>query len=317
MLTIGSLFSGIGGLELGLERAGLGPVLWQCEIDPYCRRVLARHWPDTRRYEDVRRITDSARVDLVCGGFPCQPVSVAGARLAQDDPRWLWPEFARILGTVEPSIVVAENVLGLRTAGLRDVLADLADLGFDVEWSCLAAGDVGAPHRRRRVFIVATHPDRIDVREQPGWLSRACGALRTALADIDGEERSVADTEGERSDAWRLSERAQASQPNTPIGAGNAPDSDRDGQQQPQGAFGSVRGWASDSGWRDAPPAIRGVDDGLPEGLDPSSPHDPGGEGEARDVEAPDGWRVAALGNAVVPQVAEVIGRAIMATQGC
>lgn len=91
-MTIGSLFSGIGLLELGLERAGLGDVAWQAEIDPYCRAVLARHWPDAVRYSDVREVTSEAtRVSVMCGGFPCQPFSVAGKRSGLSDERWLWP----------------------------------------------------------------------------------------------------------------------------------------------------------------------------------------------------------------------------------
>lgn len=285
-MKIGSLFSGIGGLELGLERAGLGHVAWQCEMDPYCRAVLARHWPDAVRYEDVRAIDGAAaRVDVVCGGFPCQPVSVAGARRAQSDERWLWPEFARIVRELGPAVVVAENVPGLRSAGLQDVLADLAALGFDAEWSCIAASDVGAPHIRRRVFLVATHPDRIQLRQQPGWLSRACGA-RAALA-------------GEHGEAWP------------------APDADGEGQPQPGWSFAALRGWARDSGWRHAPPALRRVDDGASAGLDACDDDARGRSGEACDgVEAPDGWRIKALGNAVVPQVAEVIGRALIEARG-
>lgn len=325
-MTIGSLFSGIGGLELGLERAGLGPVLWQCEMDPYCRRVLARHWPEATRFEDVRDVgnANAARVDVVCGGFPCQPVSLAGARLAQQDPRWLWPEFARVVRELRPAHVVAENVLGLRSAGLRDVLADLAALGFDAEWSSLAAEEVGAPHRRRRIFIVATHSDRAELREQPGWLSRACGAARASVvANARSGWGAVADSAAEGWDAgtdgtwvhgqgWpgELDERP-GDHPQT-VGVGS---SDANGlrEPQPQGGFGEVRGWACDSGWRHAPPPVRGVDDGATAGLDACAPDAVRVLSEAADdeVEAPDSWRIAALGNAVVPQVAEVIGRAL------
>lgn len=290
-MTIGSLFSGIGGLELGLERAGLGPVLWQAERDPYCRAVLRRHWPYARRYDDVREIDGrAARVDLLCGGFPCQPVSVAGARRAQSDERWLWPEVARIARALEPGVVVVENVPGLRTAGLRDVLADLADLGFDAEWSCLAAGEdpgrrhgwphVGAPHERRRLFIVATHPDRVQLRLEPGWLSRSL--WKGARESRDARE------------AWA------------------AADAYGEGQPQPRWTLGEVRGWASDSGWRHAPPAVRGVDDGASARLDGAITDDVAGDrGEARDDSAPDAWRIAALGNAVVEQCAWLVGRAI------
>lgn len=162
-MRVGSLFSGIGGLELGLEWAGMQTV-WQVERDPYACRVLAKHWPDVPRYHDVRTFNaaDAARVDLVCGGFPCQPHSLAGKRQASADERDLWGDFARIVREARPRWVVAENVPGLLSseAGryFGRVLGDLAALGFDAEWFCLSAGEVGAPHRRNRVFIIA-HAD--------------------------------------------------------------------------------------------------------------------------------------------------------------
>src|SRR6266487_3849645 len=101
-MRFGSLFSGIGGLDLGLERAGM-ECRWQVEIDPYCQAVLRKHWPGVPKYEDVRTISDELeRVDLVCGGFPCQPVSLAGRRRGAADERWLWPEFARLLRVLRP-----------------------------------------------------------------------------------------------------------------------------------------------------------------------------------------------------------------------
>lgn len=155
-MTVGSLFSGIGGLELGLEMCEAGPVIWQCDSDPYARAVLEHHWPTVHRYNDVREIDASAaRVELICGGFPCQPHSHAGGRLGTNDARWLWPEFARIIGILRPRFVFIENVRGLRTSGLRTVLADLARLGFDAEWQCFSAADVWAPHERERLFTLA------------------------------------------------------------------------------------------------------------------------------------------------------------------
>ena len=154
-MKYGSLFSGIGGLDLGLEEATGAEPAWLCEIDPFARAVLAHHWPGVRIYEDVREATNAERVDIICGGFPCQPVSVAGKRKAQADTRWLWPFFANVVARLRPSVVFIENVSGLRTAGLRDVLADLADLGFDAEWGCFSAAEAGAPHRRRRLFLLA------------------------------------------------------------------------------------------------------------------------------------------------------------------
>jgi site-specific DNA-cytosine methylase len=156
MRTFGSLFSGVGGLDLALESCGLGPVRWQCDSDPAARAVLARRWPGVRIYDDVRHIDESAgRVEIICGGFPCQPTSFAGARKAQRDTRWLWPFFAAVVARLRPRVVFIENVPGLQSAGLRDVLADLAGLGFDAEWDRFWAADVGAPHLRERLFILA------------------------------------------------------------------------------------------------------------------------------------------------------------------
>ena len=173
ILTVGSLFSGIGGLDLGLERAGL-KVVWQCEADPYCRAVLRKHWPEVPCFGDIRELTDPPRVDVVCGGFPCQPVSLAGLRLAQKDARWLWPEFARIVGLVRPRYVVVENVPGLVNKGLSDVLADLTALGYDAGWGIVSAASVGAPHLRERLFVVA-YPmcDRLERIFQAGTAQRA------------------------------------------------------------------------------------------------------------------------------------------------
>lgn len=155
MLSVGSLFSGIGGLDLGLERAGM-KVAWQCEIDSYCRKVLKKHWPNVHCYKDVREIDEATpRIDLLCGGFPCQPVSTAGRRQAEADSRWLWPEFARVINLLRPNYVLVENVPGLLTRGMGFVLADLSSIGYDAEWDCVSAASVGALHRRNRVFVVA------------------------------------------------------------------------------------------------------------------------------------------------------------------
>lgn len=183
VLTFGSLFSGIGGLDLGLERAGLRCV-WQVEINDYCRRVLAKHWPNVRRHDDVKTFPPQEGAwscDLIVGGFPCQPVSVAGKGLAQDDPRWLWPEFARILRVLRPRYALLENVPGLFVRGFPDVLGDLATLGYDAEWAVLSAAQFGAPHLRKRVFVVAySHRERQlqpqgGVSNERGWLDN-CGA---------------------------------------------------------------------------------------------------------------------------------------------
>ena len=157
-MRIGSLFAGIGGLELGLEWAGVGHTVWQVEKDPYCRQVLAEHWPDATRYDDVCTVGahNLAPVDVICGGFPCQDISYAGKGAGLEGARSrLWYEFARIIGEMGPRYVVVENVRALLTRGIDQVLGTLADLGYDAEWSTLRASDVGAPHRRERVFLIA------------------------------------------------------------------------------------------------------------------------------------------------------------------
>jgi len=159
MLTVGSLFSGIGGLDLGLERAGMS-VKWQSETDPYASRVLAKHWPGIPNLGDVTRIEWETveRVDLICGGYPCQPFSSAGSKQADADSRHLWPYFADAIRVLRPRWALLENVPGHLARGFGEVLADLAAIGYNAEWDCLPARAVGAPigaHGRDRVFVVA------------------------------------------------------------------------------------------------------------------------------------------------------------------
>ena len=172
-MTVGSLFSGIGGFDLGLERAGM-KVRWQVENDPYCNRVLRKHWPDVVRYGDIKLIDWHAveRVDLVCGGFPCQPVSVAGKRKGRDDERWLWPEFARCLGVLRPCYVLIENVSGLLVRGFADVLRDLAACGYDAEWDNLPAGAFGAHQLRYRIYVIASRSGTHCLRRGREWANR-------------------------------------------------------------------------------------------------------------------------------------------------
>lgn len=170
MLTFGSLFSGIGGIDLGLERAGM-TCAWQVEIDAYCQKVLAKHWPHVARYGDIRGTGEHnlAPVDLIAGGFPCQPHSLAGERRASQDERDLWPEFYRVIRELKPQWVLAENVPGVLSSEdgrfLRGVLKDLATSGYDAEWTIISAESVGAPHLRERIFLVA-YPQSIGRRSR-------------------------------------------------------------------------------------------------------------------------------------------------------
>jgi DNA (cytosine-5)-methyltransferase 1 len=165
-MTYGSLFAGIGGMDLGLDRAGL-ECRWQVEIDPFARRVLAKNWPNVQRYNDVRgveifdqegqRLVNRVEsVDVLAGGFPCQDISTAGQGIGIIGERsGLWKEFARVIAEIRPRFVFAENVPALRGRGLAMVLQDLWALGYDAEWHCIPACSLGAPHERDRIWIVA------------------------------------------------------------------------------------------------------------------------------------------------------------------
>jgi DNA (cytosine-5)-methyltransferase 1 len=312
-MNVLSLFTGIGGLDLGLQRAGM-TIVGQVEIDPWCRSILQKHWPEVPRHDDVRTAaewwdglvadTESQRqrpprtgrpagdgthrqsltppplagdspgrpaVDLVCGGFPCQPVSLAGKGLAQADSRWLWPAFADVIRQLRPAYVLVENVPGLLGRGMGDVLGDLAVLGYDAEWDCIPAAFVGAPHIRNRVWIVA-YPAGIgcvgtddDQREHPapGRAGRPDPIDLRVTGQAGSEPRILADT---GSPPWR-------------IWAGRR-------QQQPRGGRISRH-----SDWWATEPGVGRVAHGIPHRVD----------------------RLRGLGNAVVPQVAEHIGRLIMA----
>lgn len=169
MITVGSLFSGCGGMDLGFENAGFN-IKYQCDIDKWCRKILHKNWQHTIIVGDIHDMYERTvlenEVDILIGGFPCQPVSLAGRKNGVDDPRWLWPALDRAIRYIQPSYVVVENVPGLFTRGMGDVLGSLALCGYDAEWFSLRSSDIGAPHRRRRVFIIATNTDRLRYRQE-------------------------------------------------------------------------------------------------------------------------------------------------------
>jgi DNA (cytosine-5)-methyltransferase 1 len=260
-MTFGSLFAGIGGMDLGLARAGL-TCSWQVEIDPFARRVLEKHWPDVRRWDDVRTFPDGDpdpwMVDLIAGGFPCQDVSQAGKRAGIGGERsGLWCEFARIVRVLRPRYVLVENVGALVQRGLDRVLGDLASFGYDAEWQCLPAAAFGAPHIRDRLFIVA-YTDGIRSNPGPERSGRQEGSescLRGAIGPMGHADRVGEPTRS------LVKARVFAGR-STPPGAG---------------------GWAAE-------PDVGRVAHGVPHRVD----------------------RVRTLGNAVVPQVAEWIGRSLI-----
>lgn len=289
MLTMGSLFSGIGGLELGLEWAGLGPTLWQVEREKFCRAVLEKHWPKAERFDDVCTVGSAnlAPVQLICGGFPCQDVSSAGKGAGLAGERsGLWREFARVVDELRPEWVAVENVKSGARRWLDQVVRELDELGYAVLPVPVSAGDVGAPHLRSRLFLVA-HADRrgelqpegsqpeqrgrfangvsadtlgSGLRQQPGRSGWESGAGATESAD-DGAHGDAIDPHGQGCE-WTGAEA-------------------HEGRPRP-----------SDGHWRSPQSGVVPLVSGLPGGL-------PGRRRRAR---------IRALGNAVVPQCAEVVG---------
>ena len=277
MLTFGELFAGIGGFSLGLERAGM-VCKWQVEIDPYARAVLTKHWPEVPKHEDVRTFPPQGEyaVDVICGGFPCQDISVAGKGAGLSGARsGLWSEFARIIGELRPRYVVVENVAALLARGMGTVLGDLSALGYDAEWHVIPASAVGAPHRRERVWIVAYALGLGDALRGDGAAGSAAVAGRRL--HVGGSQRN----RGPRC-------AGQAGQ-----GACDVPDSDSAGceqQRRPQPVRAEQLA-AECGGWWIVEPDVGRVAHGVPSRVD----------------------RLRCLGNAVVPQVVEIIGRAIVA----
>ena len=310
-LTFGELFAGIGGFSLGLERAGM-VCKWQVEIDPYARQVLTKHWPEVPKHDDVRTFPPQGdyAVDVICGGFPCQDISVAGKCAGLAGARsGLWSEFARIVGELRPRYVVVENVAALLARGMGTVLGDLSTLGYDAEWHVIPASAVGAPHRRDRVWIVAVRNadserkacDSVSDPKHGRAVSQAEGresfgiSGTSDVADAEGIGRRAGLCEGwPQQDGHQSGDRCgHVADPNEPglEGRDGPTDVELHGgprQVRPTGA-GRVQGWDG-SGWWLTEPDVGRVAHGVPARVD----------------------RLRCLGNAVVPQIVEIIGRAIV-----
>jgi len=304
-LTVGSLFSGIGGLDLGLERAGM-KVIWQSEIDPYATRVLAKHWPEVPNHGDIKRIDwrNIVRPDVICGGYPCQPFSLAGARKGEEDPRHLWPWVRKAIRILRPRYAILENVRGHLSLGGTTVLREIAGLGYDAEWRIVSAASVGANHRRDRVFIVA-YPNRHNESDGPkheiGMVAYPDGSYPPdgrQRPPISGEDRSRRnDRRGGDSDPREIAIRGSGQDPRHVADTESRVDVRRDGSsRQDRGeVFGRdnyERGTSGYAGWEwwETEPDVGRVANGIPHRVD----------------------RLKGLGNAVVPQVAEVIGRLVL-----
>lgn len=277
-ILVGSLFSGIGGLELGLERAGM-KVVWQVENNEFCQKVLTKHWPDVKRYGDIRECGENLEpVDLICGGFPCQDVSVAGKRAGITGARsGLWFEFARIIRILRPRYVLVENVPGLLSAGFGRVLGDLAESGYDAEWDCIPAAAVGAPHLRYRLFIVAYPFEPGTGLEILGDSGQRRESAESSEPEILRQKLRAISAEGVGASCSDVSD-------TNPTGL-----SEREGQNTGRSRQNGGTIFERNEWW-DVEPDVGRVANGVPSRVD----------------------RLKVLGNAVVPQVAEWIGRRIM-----
>lgn len=159
-LTHGSLFSGIGGFELGAEKAGI-KTIWNCEYEKHNQKILKKHFPHTEQYSDIRTMSNPGYVDIISGGFPCQDISVAGNMEGIKGERsGLWSEMFRIIREVRPKYTIIENSPALLIRGFERVLLDLSQIGYNAEWQCISNFAFGYPHKRERIYAIA-YSDKI------------------------------------------------------------------------------------------------------------------------------------------------------------
>jgi len=309
MFKVLDLFAGIGGFTLGMERTGGFETVAFCEIEEYPQKVLKKNWPYVPIYPDVTKLTcetleaDGIRPDVITGGFPCQDISVEGKGAGIDGERsGLWSEIARLVGEIRPRYAIMENVSALLRRGLDRVLGDLAEIGYDAEWHCITAASVGAPHRRDRIWIVA-YPN--STQRERGWLS---SGIQTRFPTIDGgsgngdASKDVANT----TDNGRALCCIKTKESGTPQGTveGGSLLADTLCQRQPgqgelverssetkdrEGEAGNVVAVSEFNQWR-VEPNVGRVANGVP-----NRAH-----------------RLRCLGNAVVPQIPQLIGQSIL-----
>jgi len=280
MLRVLDLFSGIGGFSLGLERTGGFETVAFCEYEPFPRAVLTKHWPEVPCFPDVRELKGSdidGPVDVICGGYPCQPFSTAGQRRGEEDDRHLWPEFNRLVAELRPAWVIGENVAGHISMGLDDVLSDLEGQGYACRTFVIPACAVGALHRRDRVWTIGCMADAAN----SGLSDRQ--RTKQPAHEAQGGTGMVAKSERRGEDVADAICGGQSGQ-GQPIIASNRA-TEGEGKADHAFAVSQPGKWCPE-------PDVGRVANGISRRVD----------------------RLKALGNAVVPQIPEMIGRAILET---
>lgn len=302
-LKILDLFSGIGGISLGLERTGGFETVAFCEIDDFCRKVLKKHWPDVPIYKDVRSFHHDGPVDVICGGYPCQPFSVAGKRGGDKDDRHLWPEMLNCIEKYKPSWVIGENVAGHISMGLDKVLSDLERQGYTARPFIIPACAVDAPHRRDRIWIVghAEHnghssPEERGAKQEPPKSEKqeeerqpqGTSSISVNVADTNSqwEQQPERIDKEERGRSGHGGQNVSNTNSERGCGGNTKRENAENARELPRGSgryTGRVEAWKSE-------PAVGRVAHGIPNRVD----------------------RIRSLGNSVVPQIPEIIGYAIL-----
>ena len=282
-LNVLDLFSGIGGFSLGLEATGGFETKAFCELDKYCKSVLKKHWPDTRQYDDIKELTyDKLRsdgidtIDIITGGYPCQPFSVAGKQKGTEDKRHLWPEYFRLVKECRPTWVIGENVSGHIKLGLDQVIEDLESEGYATRTFSISASSIGANHQRERIWIIANSnsngllKDDSNIRPQSTEsIGKDSGSIRK---DIPREQHMANTNSGSEE---TLNQERVLGEQNT----------EGETERYPDGSLQVHGQWNFE-------PNVGRVADGIPSRVD----------------------RLKSLGNSLVPQIPYYIGQTILRT---
>ena len=321
-MNVLDLFSGIGGFSLGLERAGMKTVAF-CEVDKKAQLVLKKHWPDVPIFDDVSNLKGEhieQTIDIICGGFPCQDISLAGKGAGLEGKRsGLWTEFHRLIKEIKPKYAIIENVSALRSRGLDQVLRSLAEIGYDAEWHCITAASVGAPHRRDRIWIVAYPGHRggrdsitgslgrdgereLEERIRTTETTETTGSSQTSESVANANDSgSGTSRNGNNTKRPETVERWQEQPLNRSGGSSaNVSNANNEGLQRDVGqgearTQGESERHTSERSWWAIEPDVGRVAHGVPKRVD----------------------RLKQLGNAVVPQIPQLIGMAIMEREKC